>query len=65
MVYRLYEPRNLRNREKIGLPREIYTLKPAKSSNFEYAYEIKDVFKELENIIEEIVELINKVKRGE
>lgn len=51
--------------KKIGLPREIYALKPAKSSNFEYAYEIKDVFKEPENIIEEIVELINKVKRGE
>lgn len=50
--------------KKIGLPKEIYTLKPAKSSNFEYAYEIKEVFKEPENIIEEIVELINKVKRG-
>lgn len=50
--------------KKIGLPKEIYTLKPAKSSNFEYAYEIKEVFKEPENIMEEVIELINKVKKG-
>lgn len=50
--------------KKIGLPKEIYTLKPAKNSNFEYSYEVKDVFKEPENILEEMVELINKVKKG-
>ncbi len=49
---------------KIGLPKEIYTLKPAKSSNFEYAYELKEAFKEPENKIEEIIELIKKVKKG-
>lgn len=51
---------------KIGLPQEIYTLKPAKNSNFEYSYQMKEVFKEPENLIEEIREignnLINKIK---
>lgn len=51
---------------KVGLPPEIYSLKPAKSSNFTYSYKMKDVFKEPENIIEEIRELIsnlaNKIK---
>ena len=28
----------------IGLPKEIYTLKPAKNSNFEYSYKLEDVF---------------------
>ena len=28
----------------IGLPKEIYTLKPAKQSDFKYSYELKDVF---------------------
>ncbi len=51
---------NLTN-TKIGLPQEIYTLKPAKSSNFEYSYKIDKVFKEPENIIEEIKELINNL----
>lgn len=45
----------------IGLPPEIYTLKPAKSSNFEYAYQIKEAFEEPENLIEEIKELINNL----
>ena len=49
----------------IGLPKEIYTLKPAKSSNFKYSYDM-DAFKQPENIIEEIREiftnLVNKVK---
>lgn len=46
---------------KIGLPKEIYTLKPAKGSNFMYSYKIEDVFKEPENIIEEIREFINNL----
>ena len=37
----------------VGLPSEIYTLKPAKRSNFEYAYEL-EVYTEPQNIIEEI-----------
>ena len=49
----------------IGLPEEIYKLKPAKNSNFEYSYKMEDVFKEPENIIEQIREfiknLVNKV----
>ncbi|MCI8470550.1 MAG: hypothetical protein HFJ35_03530 [Clostridia bacterium] len=46
---------------KIGLPEEIYTLKPAKSSNFEDSYKMEDVFKEPENMIEEIRELIENL----
>ena len=49
------------NGEKIGLPLEIYNLKPAKNSNFKHSYEIKEVFKEPENIIEEIREIIGQV----
>lgn len=49
----------------IGLPKEIYTLKPAKTNEFNYSYEMQ-VFKQPENIIEEIREiienLINKVR---
>ena len=29
---------------KIGLPEKIYTLKPAKQSDFEYSYELKNIF---------------------
>ena len=47
--------------ENIGLPAEIYTLKPAKNSNFKYSYQI-DEFKEPENIIEEINELIRNLE---
>ncbi len=46
---------------KIGLPEEIYTLKPAKSSNFEDSYKMEKVFKEPENMIEEIRELIENL----
>lgn len=38
----------------VGLPEEIYTLKPAKQSDFTYSYKMEDVFKEPDNIIEEI-----------
>ncbi len=47
---------------KIGLPSEIYTLKPAKSSNFTYSYKMEEVFKEPENMIEEIRELLMNLK---
>ena len=40
----------------IGLPEEIYTLKPAKRSNFEYSYH-REEFKQAENLIEEIREI--------
>lgn len=38
----------------VGLPNEIYTLKPAKKSNFEYAYALENVYTEPQNVIEEI-----------
>ena len=37
----------------IGLPEEVYKLKPAKQSDFEFTYKLEE-FKEPENIIEEI-----------
>lgn len=50
-------PSNIGN---TGLPSEIYQLKPAKESNFEYSYPL-EYFKEPENIIEEIRELISNI----
>ena len=47
----------------IGLPAEIYTLKPAKNSDFNYSYKREDVFKQPENIIEEIIEIFNNLGR--
>lgn len=44
----------------IGLPQEIYKLKPAKSSNFKYSYKM-DQFKQPENFIEVIHEIIGKI----
>ncbi len=53
--YTDYMNQNITTAEKkIGLPEEIYTLKPAKSSNFQYSYKMEEAFKEPENIIEEI-----------
>lgn len=46
--------------EKIGLPQEIYTLKPAKNKDFLNSYKIKEL-EEPENIIEEIKEIINNI----
>ena len=47
----------------VGLPAEIYTLKPAKNSDFDYSYKIEDVFKQPENIIEEIIEIFDNLGR--
>ena len=44
----------------VGLPLEIYNLKPAKNSNFINSYKL-DVFKEPENIIEEIKQIIDNL----
>ena len=49
---------------KIGLPSEIYTLKPAKKSNFEYAYELTEVYTEPQNIIEEIRGIFDNLFRN-
>ena len=50
----------------IGLPKEVYQFKPAKSLNFTYSYNI-DEFHEPQNIIEKISQLLknvtNNVKR--
>lgn len=50
--------------EKVGLPNEIYTLKPAKKSNFEYSYELEDVYVEPENIIEEVRGIFDNLFRN-
>ena len=44
----------------IGLPEEVYNLKPAKSSDFKYSYKI-DEFHEPQNIIENIRQLFKNV----
>ena len=49
------------NGNKVGLPKEIFTLKPAKSSNFNYSYKMEDVFKDPQNILEEIKEIIDNL----
>ena len=46
--------------EKIGLPAEIYTIKPVKTSNFEFSHTI-DAFEEPDNIIEEIQVIFGRV----
>ena len=47
----------------IGLPSEIYTLKPAKKSNFSYAYEL-EVYKEPQNVVEEIRGIFGNLYRN-
>ena len=47
----------------VGLPNEIYTLKPAKKSNFDYAFEL-NVYQEPQNIIEEIRGVFNNLFRN-
>lgn len=44
----------------VGLPEEVYTLKPAKNSDFAYSYKL-DEFHEPQNIIEEIRQLFRNV----
>ena len=44
----------------IGLSSEIYTKKPVKISDFEYSYAL-DEFKEPENIIEELNNVVNRI----
>ena len=47
----------------IGLPPEVFSLKPAKSNDFNYSYELQDTFKQPENIIEEIIEIFSNIGR--
>ena len=59
--YQDYMNKNIKSNDgNLGLPEEIYKLKPAKKSNFDYSYSL-DYFKESENIIEEIRELFNHI----
>ena len=65
--YKDYMNKEIRTSDgNVGLPAEIYTLKPAKSSNFQNETIKVDAFKEPENIIEEIKQtieqIINKIK---
>ncbi len=60
--YMDYMNRNIKsNGEYIGLPAEIYKLKPAKRSDFEYSYQL-DLLDEPHNIIEEVNSIIEKIK---
>ncbi len=45
---------------KIGLPEQIFTLKPAKNSNFKNSQLINE-FKQPQNILEEITEMVSNV----
>ena len=47
----------------IGLPPEIFSIKPAKNSDFNYSYELQNAFKQPENIIEEIIEIFSNIGR--
>ena len=59
--YEDYMNKNIEAAEgKIGLPEEIYTLKPAKSNNFQNAYNLEEL-REPENIIEEIKQILRQV----
>ena len=51
------------NGQNIGLSEDIYTLKPAKNNNFKYPYQIEE-FNQPENVIEELKEIINKIKKS-
>ena len=47
----------------IGLPEEVYKIKPVKNSNFEYSYSLNDL-KDPENIFEVIGQLFKNVSRN-
>ena len=48
------------NGSYVGLPKEIFTAKPAKTTDFQYARKL-DYFNEPQNIIEELHGIFNKV----
>ena len=60
--YKDYMNKNISTKDgNIGLPEEIYTLKPAKKSDFNNSYKLADAFKQPENIIEEIIEIFKNL----
>lgn len=59
--YQDYMNKNIKTSSgDIGLPKEVYTLKPANFSDFKYSYQI-DEFHEPENIFESIRQLFRNV----
>lgn len=59
--YEDYMNKNIEAAEgKIGLPEQIYTLKPAKSNNFQNAYKLEE-FNEPQNLVEEIKQILRQV----
>ena len=59
--YQDYMNQNIKTTEGLtGLPPEVYTMKPAKKSNFETSYKM-EVFTQPQNLYEEIVEIINNI----
>ena len=64
--YQDYMNKNIKtSKGNIGLPEQVYTLKPAKASDFKYPYAI-DEFHEPQNMIEQVKQLfknaINNIK---
>ncbi len=59
--YQDYMNKNIKSSEGlIGLPEEVYNLKPAKDLDFKYSYSI-DEFHEPQNVIEQIRQLFRNV----
>ena len=59
--YKDYMNKNIKTSNGyIGLPQEVYSLKPAKNLNFKYSYVI-DEFHEPQNVIEQIEQLFRNV----
>ena len=46
----------------IGLPTDIYTKKPVKTTDFEYSHVVTGYLKEPENIFEEVLSIFQKIK---
>ena len=60
--YTDYMNKNIqRSTGKIGLPQEIYTKKPVKSTDFEYSHKL-NYLEEPKNIIEELNNIVNRIK---
>lgn len=59
--YKDYMNKNIKTSNGyIGLPQEVYSLKPAKNLNFKYSYVI-DEFHEPQNVIEQVEQLFRNV----
>lgn len=59
--YKDYMNKNIKTSNGyIGLPEQVYTLKPAKNSDFKYSYKIEE-FYEPQNLLEDIKQLFKNV----